>query len=274
MAMSSLNITDLSILLIEPSTTQLKVILNHLKEEDICNIEGVSSGKQALESLKKYQPDLIISSMYLPDMTATDLIMNIRESELLQDTPFMLISSETHRQALEAIRQAGVVAILPKPFDHIDLRRALRATLEFIDPEEITLECYDIETLRVLLVDDSALARRHISRVMNNMGISHITTAIDGKEAIEIFARDQEMYDLIITDYNMPEMDGKELTEYIRNQMGNTFIPILVVTSENNEARLNNLQQAGISAIFDKPFDPQNVKEMLFRVLEGNSEIS
>jgi two-component system, chemotaxis family, chemotaxis protein CheY len=270
MAMSSLAITDLSILLIEPSTTQLKVILNHLKEEDINNIEGVSSGTQAIASLEKYQPDLIISSMYLPDMTAADLILTIRASESLQNTPFMLISSEAHRQALEAIRQAGVVAILPKPFNHIDLRRALRATLEFIDPEEITLESYDIETLQVLLVDDSTLARRHISRVLNNMGISHVTTANDGREAIEVFEQDQEMYDLIITDYNMPEMDGKELTEYIRNEMGNTFIPILMVTSENNEARLNNIQQAGVSAIFDKPFDPQNIKEILFRVLEDH----
>ena len=60
----------------------------------------------------------------------------------------------------------------------------------------------------------------------------------------------------------------KELIEYIRTEMDNAFIPILMVTSEANETRLSNIQQAGVSGICDKPFEPQTVKEMLFRVLD------
>jgi len=266
--MSSISISDLSILLLEPSATQLKVILQHLKEEGIAHIEGASSGELALQQLTTYKPDLIISSMYLPDMTATELVVRLKKSQELSDIPFMLISSETKFSALDPIRQAGVVAILPKPFDHEDLQRALRSTIEFIEPEEILLKNYNIEALRVLVVDDSLMARKHIIRVLNNMGINLVTTAHDGKEAIEVFSQEQEAFDLIITDLNMPEMDGEELIQYIRKELDNTFIPILMVTSENNEARLNNVQQAGISAICDKPFDPQNVKEMLFRILD------
>ena len=266
--MSSLAITDLSILLAEPSATQLKIIIGHLQDEGIGNVSGVCSGQQALSAMEKYPPDLVISSMYLPDMTATELITTIRTTEKFQDLPFMLISSETHRPALESIRQAGVVAILPKPFRHEDLQRALRATVEFLDPEEIDLLNYDVETLRVLLVDDSSMARRHITQVLQNIGIRQITTAVDGREALEIYKNQGSSFDLIVTDYNMPNMDGRELTEFIRRDMGDTFTPILMVTSENNQARLNNIQQAGVSAIFDKPFDPQNVKEILFRVFE------
>lgn len=266
--MTSINIADLSILLVEPSAVQLKIIMRHLQEEAITNIEGVTSGTMALESLEKFHPDLIISSLYLPDMTAVELVTEIRLHPAWHEIPFMLISSETSFSALDPIRQAGVVAILPKPFHHLDLQRALKNTAEFMDPEEVVLSHFDVESLRVLVVDDSAMARKHIAKVLNNMGINRIVMAENGKEAVDIFGQAQEAFDLIVTDYNMPEMDGQELVSYVRNEMANTYIPILMVTSEHNEARLSQVQQSGVSAICDKPFDPSTVREMLCRVLD------
>lgn len=266
--MSTLNISALSILLVEPSSTQLKVIIKHLQQEGITEIEGVTTGAAALKSMGTYAPDLIISSMYLPDMTATELVMTIKQSEVSQNVPFMLISSETDFKALDPVRQAGVIAILPKPFNHADLNRALKSTIELIDPEELNLAHYDVEALRVLVVDDSLMARKHITRVLNNMGINDITTANDGKQGVDLFSANQDAFDLIVTDYNMPVMDGQELIQFIRQDMGNTLIPILMVTSEDNELRLNNVQQSGVSAICDKPFEPQTVKEVLYRMLD------
>ncbi|MCK9604922.1 MAG: response regulator [Methylomonas sp.] len=268
--MHSVNICDLAILLIEPSNTQLKVILQHLLNEGVANIEGVVSGKDAINSLQHHRPDLIISSLYLPDMTAIELIGQIKHDESLSQIPFMLISSESSFQILDAIRQAGVVAILPKPFAHQDLKNALRATIEYIDPQEIDLEHYDIRNVRVLVVDDSNLARKHICRVLNNMGIQQITQAVDGQKGAELFARDQDAFDLIVTDLNMPIMDGQAMIQYIRKDLDNAIIPILMVTSEDNETRLSNVYKAGVSGICDKPFDPQTVKEMLFRVFEAD----
>ena len=267
--MHSVNIHDLAILLIEPSITQLKVIMQHLHSEGITHIEGVASGNEALASLGNHRPDLIISSLYLPDMTAVELLEQIKHDETLSQIPFMLVSSESSFRILDAVRQAGVVAILPKPYAHKDLKNALRA-IEFIDPQEIDLAHYDVENIRVLVVDDSILARKHICRVLNNMGIVKITQAADGKQGAEIFAQSQDEFDLIVTDLNMPVMDGQGLIQYIRRDLGNAIIPILMVTSEDNQTRLSNVYKAGVSGIFDKPFDPQTVKEMLFRVLDDD----
>ncbi len=263
------DISELSILLVEPSAMQSKVITKHLKAEGVFAIESTKTGAEALTTLFEYQPGLIISSLYLPDMTATELVMKIKAIQSLKDIPFMLISSETQFSALDPIRQAGVVAILPKPFDHADLQRALRSTIDFIDPEEIILEHYDVESIRVLVVDDSPMARKHISKVLSNMGITNITLATNGKEGVDIFSQSEDQFDLIVTDYNMPEMDGQELIHYIRTKLNNSFIPILMVTSEENEIRLNNVQQAGVSGICDKPFEPQTVKEMLYKILDS-----
>jgi two-component system chemotaxis response regulator CheY len=262
-----MELSDLSILLIEPSAMQQKLILSHLTEAGATNLDGVENGEQALDFINKYPPDLIISAMYLPDMTATDLLTTIRGSDHLQDVHFMLISSETSFAALDPIRQAGVVAILPKPFEDADLRRALRTTVDYISPEEMDLENYDIADLKVLIVDDSSTARNHIRRVLTSLGIQHIKPAKNGAEAAQILSESE--FDLIITDLNMPEMDGQQLVEFVRNDMGNTYVPILMVTSEEDEARLGNVQQAGVSAIVDKPFEPQSIREILYRVLDG-----
>ncbi|MDF1588209.1 MAG: response regulator [Gammaproteobacteria bacterium] len=264
--MSSMSFTELSILLIEPSYTQRKIILTHLQQEGVKTIDGVATAEEALAFIEHYPPDLVISAMYLPDGNANDLFNSIRNSD--DNINFMLISSETHFAILDPIRQAGVVAILPKPFDNADLNRALRATLDYIDPEELELSSYDVNELRVLLVDDSLTARNHIKRVLNNLGITGIETAQNGSEAVQIL--DQNDFDLVITDLNMPEMDGQQLVEYIRQDLGNTFLPILVVTSAGDDPRFDNIQQAGVSAICDKPFEPQSIKEVLYRIIEGD----
>lgn len=265
--MESLAIEDLTLLLIEPSNTQAKIIRDQLHDEGVEKVDWVASGNDAMAQLEHYAPDLVVSSMYLPDMTAVELLTRLRTEPRYQSLPFMLVSSETRLSELEPVRQAGVVAILPKPFDRNDLHRALMATLQYLEPSEIELENYDVEQLRVLVVDDSRLARRHIVRVLNDMGLDNIAEAEDGHQAVQLLA--EQKFDLVVTDYNMPHMDGMALTQFIREQLDNPFLPIIMVTSEQNQTRLGAVQQAGVSAICDKPFEPENVKEILYHCLEA-----
>ena len=120
--------------------------------------------------------------------------------------------------------------------------------------------------IRVLVVDDSRLARNHIKRVLSNLGIQHLTEAEDGQQAIEILK--QQMFDLVVTDYNMPEVNGRELTQYIRENSQQSHIPVLMVTSEANDTHLSNIAQSGVNAMCDKPFEPELVKALLFKLLE------
>ena len=176
-----------------------------------------------------------------------------------------VISSETHYRYLEPIRQAGAIAILPKPFELDQLRKALRNTLEYIDPELVDTGEMNPEEVQVLLVDDSRLARRHIRRVLENMGFEDITEAENGVEGIEML-RDRE-FDLIVTDYNMPEMDGKEFIQYVREESSQAGVPIMMVTSISDESRLAGVQQVGVSAICDKPFEPSNIRNVISSLL-------
>ena len=215
--------SELVVVLVEPSPTQHKIISQHLNDLEVTQIVWVQSGHAALDQLAASQPDLVISAMHLPDMTGTALLETMRGDTRTRDVPFMLISSETDMRYLAPLRQAGVVAILPKPYKLQQLQQALYATVEFLEPDTEELEDYPVPTLRVLVVDDSFTSRHHLRRLLNRLGIEHIVEAENGRQAAQCIA--QEYFDLVLTDYNMPEMDGKQLIEHIRDnssQSGNT----------------------------------------------------
>lgn len=264
-AMHNITLDQLSVVLVEPSSTQRRIIINHLNGFGVMTIDQVTTGREALDVMDKEQHDLVISAMHLEDMTGTELIQNMRMDESTREIPFMLISSETDFRYLEPLRQAGVIAILPKPYEIDQLKRGLFSTVHYLDPDSLDTKEIAAENLQVLVVDDSFTARKHISRVLSNMGIEQIVTANNGIEAIEIIK--QQHFDLIVTDYNMPEMDGKQLVEYVRNNSTQSTIPILMVSSESDENRLAAVQQAGISAICDKPFETSTVRELLLKML-------
>ncbi len=259
--MEKIPISDLAITVVEPSAMQGRIIHQRLQDLDVSKVELFHDGQTALDNIKQSIPDLVISSMYLPDMTGTDLVLGLRADPALEAVPYMLISSETSWASLDPIRQAGVVAILPKPFAAEDLKRALYSTVDLIMPDEQALADIQLDELKVLVVDDSSLARKHISRVLTNLGIAQIETAKNGREAVAMI--EANYYDLVVTDYNMPEMDGEALTRYIRENSSQNAIPILMVTSEANDSRLSAVQQAGVSGICDKPFEPDAVRQML-----------
>lgn len=261
----SITMSDLTVTLVEPSPTQHRIILGHLNNLGVKRVYWYQDGTAAFEGVKREFPDLVISAMHLPDITGVELAQLIRNEPTTMDTLFMTVSSETSFRYLEPLKQAGVVAILPKPFVPSDLRSALNATLDFLVPDTESLSDMDLDSVRVLVVDDSITARHHIARVLKNMGIHDVVDVPNGTLAIR--ALRQQFYDLVVTDYNMPEMDGQELTKYIREQSTQRSVPILMVTSESNESRLAQVQHAGVSAVCDKPFEPASIKDLVRRML-------
>ncbi len=264
--MRHLQPSELSILLVEPSDTQRKIICQRLELEGVKQIQTATNLEQALQIINRHQPDLVASAMHFEDGTALELLQQIKSSPHFSDIQFMLVSSECRREQLEDYRQSGVVAILPKPFTAEHLGKALNATIDFLSHDELDLTHFDVQDLRVLVVDDSKMARNIIKRTITNLGLRLITEAEDGQEAIELMQ--QQMFDLVITDYNMPSVDGLALTQFIRNDSQQSHIPILMVSSEANETHLNNVSQAGVNALCDKPFEPNTVKQILYQLLE------
>lgn len=266
--MSHLSLADLSIILVEPSDTQRKIIIKKLADKNVLNVEAYASVTDAVGAINSTPPDLIVSSMYFKDGTALDILRPVKNNPNLADIPFMLISSENRTEKLEEFKQAGVAAILPKPFSPDKLSFALNASLDLINADELELNSFDIELLRVLLVDDSKMARNHIRRVLKSLGIQNVMEAENGADALT-YLKDHT-FDLVFTDYNMPEMDGRELSEFIRFNPETAHLPIIMVTSESTSSlHMANIHQTGINALCNKPFELKEVRKMIITLLNN-----
>lgn len=255
------SLADLSVVLVEPSHMQAALVRRMLEHQGVGRITAVETAAAALTALKgATEQTVVISSLYLPDLAGTELVTAMRAERALECIPFILVSSETRPQVLEPVRQSGACSIVTKPFNEQQLSRALYAAADYLNPPE-DLDAADIESLRVLVVDDSLASRRHLRRLLEELGIDHISEAENGKQAVALL--ESAMVDLVITDYNMPEMDGRELTEYIRTQSWQAEVPVLMVTSEQNMGRLAAVERAGVSAICDKPFEAGSIRRLI-----------
>ena len=260
MALTS-SLADLTVLLVEPSPTQAHLVERMLRHQGVTRVTQVAGGAEAMAALRDPDPgQVVISSLYLPDMAGTDLVAAMRAEPMLETIPFILISSETRPQMLEPVRQSGACSIVAKPFSEQQLSRALYAAVDNLAPPE-ELDIAEIENLRVLLVDDSSASRHYLRHLLEDLGVERISECTNGREAVAVLQ--DSLFDLVITDYHMPEMDGRELTEYIRQQSWQADVPVLMVTGEQNMGRLAAVERAGVSAICDKPFEASSVRGVI-----------
>ena len=116
---------------------------------------------------------------------------------------------------------------------------------------------------KALIVDDSATMRNMIKAVMTEMGFD-IVTAQDGAKAVKSAGTDK--FDIVVTDINMPNMDGIELIRVLRDTDSMKFTPILVITTEGGDNVKKAGKEAGASGWIVKPFNPDTVKRAVTKL--------
>lgn len=112
---------------------------------------------------------------------------------------------------------------------------------------------------RVLFADDSGTMRKIIARLLDEVGVDSPTEAADGEEAVNRFKA--EKFDLVLTDWNMPNKDGLEVVKEIRALSPN--VPIIMITTEAEQGRIAMALSAGATDYIVKPFDRDKLREKL-----------
>ncbi|MCX7880618.1 MAG: response regulator [Ignavibacteria bacterium] len=122
--------------------------------------------------------------------------------------------------------------------------------------------------MKFLVVDDSPTMRRIVVNALKSFGIDDIVEAEDGQDALAKLQSNK--IDFIITDWNMPNMTGLDLTKAIRNSDQWKDLPILMVTTRGLKEDIIQALQAKVNNYIVKPFTPQVLKEKILSILKTN----
>jgi len=118
---------------------------------------------------------------------------------------------------------------------------------------------------RILTVDDSAAMRQMVEVTLTGAGYD-VAQACDGREALDIAGT--KSFDLVITDVNMPEMDGLTLVRELRGMASYRHTPLLVLTTEATAERKMEGREAGATGWIVKPFNPDKLLATVAKVLK------
>jgi two-component system, chemotaxis family, chemotaxis protein CheY len=118
---------------------------------------------------------------------------------------------------------------------------------------------------RIVVVEDFNTSRQIIKKALEKMGYV-VDEASDGREALKFF--NGSKIDLVLSDYNMPNMDGAELTKNIRNMDAYKYIPILMLTTETSITKQDRAKEAKITGWIKKPFQIGVLGEIINKAIQ------
>lgn len=122
------------------------------------------------------------------------------------------------------------------------------------------------KSMKILIVDDFSTMRRIIKNLLRDLGFNNIEEADDGTTALPMLQNGD--YDFVVTDWNMPGMQGIDLLRAIRADDDLKEIPVLMVTAEAKREQIIEAAQAGVNGYIVKPFTAATLKEKLDKVFE------
>ena len=259
---------DTTALVVESSRLQARIIGRQLAEIGIADVHVATTGENALEQFEKMPGQIVLTSMQLPDMTGLELAERLRsEMKWAAAGVLLLSSSELPPTTEAAITRLAAVEVLAKPFEVPQLGAAVDALMR-ADRTSGPLD--EIAGRPVLVADDSRVWRRRVESVLRELGFDRITVTEDGQQAIDALAAATdagEPFGMVVTDYNMPRADGEQVVRAVRADATHLGVPVIMVTTELDPVKLAAVYAAGVSAVCNKSFEPEMVRNVITRIL-------
>jgi PAS domain S-box-containing protein len=266
----------LSVLVADDNATNRRIVAELLASNGMKPVLA-GSGAEALTRLDEAQAAsapfaLMILDCYMPEMGGFELAEQIRRRPALAETPILMLTSAGQRGDAARCRELGIAAYLPKPVNQSQLLESIQTTLgrqvaEGAGPAPITHDALRAgeSNLRVLLAEDNVVNQTLAVRLLEKQGHSAVVVGT-GRAALE--ALDEQEFDLVLMDVQMPDMDGLEATAAIRERekWSGKHVPIIAMTAHAMTGDQERCLAAGMDGYVAKPISGQALATEINRV--------
>ncbi|MGL6225220.1 MAG: response regulator [Thermoguttaceae bacterium] len=272
------DMSNLRVLVVDddPSAREItREILQHFTP----NVSTADSGKAAISLLRKTVStpekfDLILLDWRMPKMDGIETLRQMRECAELQEMPHILMVSAYDRaECLNQSQGLGLSGFLVKPVSRLSVQQAIidafsemnNGNVSEYDPKNISKTLprdRSLQGKKVLLAEDNRVNQMVAKELLERLGID-VTIAENGVETVEKVQQDD--FDLILMDVQMPEMDGLEATQRIRSlsKPGVEKLPILAMTANALDQDYQRSIDVGMNDHLTKPIDPEKLRKAL-----------
>ncbi len=246
--------SDSRILVVDDSSMMrnaLKAILEPLK----LKIEEAIDGQMGLDLALKNEYDLIVTDVNMPKMNGVDLCRQLKKNTSTRGIPVVMVSSFDSDADIDKGFQVGASAYVSKK----EAQSYLRNTIDNI----LSKAALHREQM-IMVVDDSPTILKIVEEGLAQSGFQ-VVTAKNGKEALKLLRINRPS--LIISDIDMPEMNGFVFCETVHSDPDLKSIPFVVMSANSDRAHMKRMLQYGAEAYITKPFSPDQLVILVEKLL-------
>ncbi|MCF4114265.1 MULTISPECIES: ABC transporter substrate binding protein [Dethiosulfovibrio] len=277
-------LTNLRILVVDDNPIARKILREMLRSMAF-DVETVSSGEDAIARLKASEEeglsfDIVIMDWKMPRMDGIETAIKISESGLNESPRLLMVTGHRRAEILEKARSSGFIDVLSKPVQPSSLLDSIMESISKGHPDktygnDAGPTDFIEEKLRgakILVVEDNDLNLEVATGILQQAG-AMVIPAKNGRKAVESFSKDH--LDLILMDVQMPEMDGFEATEIIREKESEEKkrkrTPIVAMTAHAMSGDRERCIEAGMDDYVTKPIDRDILIDTSCRWIFGKS---
>jgi CheY-like chemotaxis protein len=272
---SKVNLQGMPVLVVDDNATNRRILAAMLKRWSM-QPTLAERGHEALIAMRRAKGigkpfPLLLLDAQMPGMDGFSVVEQLRQDPTLAGSAIMMLTSAGQRGDAARCRELGVSAYLVKPIRQSELLEAILLVLGQSSPEKAPAELITRHTLRearpkfrILLAEDNVINRELVRRLLGKQG--HMVLAVTtGREAVNLWEKDAEGFDIVLMDVEMPDMDGLQATAVIRAQekLSGKHVPIIAMTAYAMKGDRERCLAAGMDGYLPKPIRHQDLFETI-----------
>ena len=257
--MASEQIESNVVLVIDDDEINLQMAKMILEKKLPCKVLTVDNGVQGLEILRRQYIQVVLLDVMMPYFDGIQTLQAIRSDEKLKKTAVIMLTASADKNTISKAIQLGVTDYVRKPFMPDELIERVSKKLKPVSKKS--------KIASILVIDDDELTLKRAKLIMENQLPYDVLVAASGIDGMEVLRK--QKVNLVLASTEMSFINGFRILDFISNDAGLKNIPVMLMTSNDDEDMIARIRDAGAADYIKKPLTSDTVLDKIMKNLHG-----